>query len=102
MDLSRKSSREGREVTLQYKTRQEGLLGEELIEEKLAQLLEFIGKLKQTPAGSAELQRRTKLFGKCQRIEGETSVEFYGKLRHWLDRDVPQTKSPLHRPRQTE
>ncbi len=101
MDRSRKQSREGREKTFQYKSRQEALLDEELTEDKLAQLLAFIGEMEHTPEGNAELQRRVKLFGECERSEGETSAEFYAKLHHWLHRDIPQTKSPLHPPRQT-
>ncbi len=99
MDRSRKANREGNEVTLQHKSRKEALLNEELIEEKLAQLQASMEQLKQTPEGIAELQRRVKVFGECQRIEGETSEQFYFKLRRWLDRELP-TKSPLHPPRQ--
>jgi len=101
MDLSRKANREANEITLQYKSRRENMLEEELAEDNLAQLLVFISQLDQTPSGAAELQRRRKLFGVCERIEGETSGQFYARLRHWLDRDIPQTKSPLHAPRQT-
>ena len=101
MDVSRKANREANEITLQYKSRQEILLDEELAEEKLVELLAVISQLDQTPSGAAELQRRRKLFGVCERIEGETSGQFYARLRHWLDRDMPQTKSPLHAPRQT-
>jgi hypothetical protein len=101
MDNSRKANREDNEKTLQYKSRQETLLDEELNEDNLKKLLEFISQLGQTPAGAAELQRRKKLLGECKRIEGETSGQFYARLRHWLDRDIPQTKSPRHAPRQT-
>ena len=101
MDNSRKANREANEITLQYKSRQETLLEEELAEDKLTQLLASISQLDQTPPGAAELQRRRKLFGECKRIEGETSGQFYARLRHWLDRDISQTKSPLHAPRQT-
>ena len=101
MDASRKANREDHEITLQYKSRQEALLVEELNDDKLTQLLAFISRLEQTPPGAAELQRRIKLFGECKRIEGETSGQFYARLRHWLDREIPQTKSPLHAPRQT-
>ena len=65
------------------------------------QLLTFISQLDQAPSGAAELQRRKKLFGECKRIEDETSGQFYARLRRWLDRDISQTKSPLHAPRQT-
>jgi len=102
MDITRKAHREAQEATLQYRSRQEALLDDELIEDKLKQLLDFVGGLKQTPEGAAEVQRRVKLFGECQRSEGETSAEFYAKLRHWLDRSMPRTKSPLHPPRQVE
>ena len=102
MDITRKAHREAQEATLQYRSRQEALLDEELIEDKLKQLLEFVGGLKQTPEGAAEIQRRVKLFGECERSEGEKSAEFYSKLRHWLDRSLPRTKSPLHPPRQAD
>jgi hypothetical protein len=102
MDRSRKATREGNEVTLQHKSQQETVLIEELVEENLAQLQASIAQLQQTPAGTAELQRRIKAFGDCQRIAGETSGQFYDKLRRWLAREIPQTKSPRHRPRQVE
>jgi hypothetical protein len=101
MDASRKSNREDNEITLQYQSRRETLLVEELAQEKLAQLHTSIEQLKQTPLGAIELQRRIKLFGECKRIEGETLGQFYARLRHWLDRDMPQAKTPLHAPRQT-
>ncbi|MHB8902672.1 MAG: hypothetical protein ACYC6Y_28265 [Thermoguttaceae bacterium] len=100
MDLSRKASREANEITLQYRSRRQGELEEELAENNLRQLLSSISQLGQTDSGALELQRRTKLFGECRRDEGETSVQFYTRLRHWLDRNLPQTKSPLHPPRQ--
>jgi len=102
MDTSRKANREDHEITLQYQSRQDTLLIEELNEEKLMQLLAFVGRLERTPSGVDEIQHRTKLFGDCKRIEGETSGQFYARLRHWLDRDTPQTKSPRHAPRQTD
>ena len=101
MDASRKASREANETTLQYQSRQETLDIEEQNEKKLSTLLAFVSHLEQTPPGAAELERRTKLFGECKRIEGESSGQFHARLRHWLDRDIPQTKSPLHAPRQT-
>ena len=101
MDNSRKASREGNEITLQYQTQQEIVDEEEFSEDKLTQLLAFISQHEQTPTGAAELQRRRKLFGECKRIEGETSGQFYARLRHWLNREIPQTKLPLHAPRQT-
>jgi hypothetical protein len=99
MDISRKANREDHEITLHYKSRQEILLDEELVEENLAQLLMSLEQLKQAPE-TVELDRRIKLFGECRRMEGETSGQFYARLRHWLDRDMPQTKMPLHPPRQ--
>jgi hypothetical protein len=101
MDRSRKANREGDEVTLQHKSRNQALLIEELVEEKLAQLQASLAQLQRTPEGMAELERRAKAFGACTRIEGETSTQFYAKLLRWLDRQIPQTKSPRHPPRQT-
>jgi uncharacterized protein (UPF0261 family) len=102
MDRSRKATREGNEVTLQHMSPKEALLVEELVAEELAQLQASIEKLKLTPKGTAELERRVKAFGECQRTEDETSGQFYDKLRRWLERDIPVTKSPLHPPRQVE
>ena len=45
MDRSRKVNREGSEVTLQHKSRQEAMGVEELCEDKLAQLLTFVQSL---------------------------------------------------------
>ena len=100
MDRSRRANRERNEVTLQHKSRKEALRIERLVEEKLAELQASMEQLRQTPEGMAELKRRTKVFGECKRIEDETPGQFYDKLRRWLEREIPQTKSPLHPPRQ--
>jgi hypothetical protein len=102
MDIRRTAHREAQEKALQYKSQQDGLLPEKLHEAKLTQLMAFIRRLEETPPGVAELKERIKLFGKCKRIDGETSGHFYGRLRHWLDRDFPQRKSPRHAARQTD
>jgi hypothetical protein len=101
MDITRKSHREAQAQTLEHRVRQEAMIDDELIEHKLAQLLMFFGQLERTPIGAAEIQRRIKLFGECQRSERETSAEFYAKLRHWLDRSIPRTKSLRHPARQS-
>jgi uncharacterized membrane protein len=101
MDRTRKANREDHEATLQYRTKNEALDEAELIEEKLTQLLATVAQLQQTPQGLAELQRRIKLLGECRRLEDETSAQFCDRLRVWLERELPQTKSPLHPPRQT-
>jgi hypothetical protein len=102
MDRTRKATREGNEITLQHVTPKEALLIEALIEDNLARLLGSIELLKQTPEGTTDLQRRTKAFGECERTADETSSQFYDKLRRWLQTDIPQTKLPLHPPRQVE
>lgn len=102
MDRSRKANRERNEVTLQHRSRKEALLIEEITADKLVQLQESIEQLKQTSEGNAELQRRAKAFGDCTRIEGETTGQFFEKLRRWLEREIPNTKSPLHPPRQVD
>jgi uncharacterized membrane protein len=101
MDRTRKANREDHEATLQYRTKNEALDEAELIEEKLTQLQARVAQLGQTLEGIVELQRRTTLYGECKRLADETSAEFCDKLRIWLDRELPQTKSPLHPPRQT-
>ena len=102
MDITRKARREAQEATLQYRSRQEALLDDEQTEDKLTQLLKFIGSLRRTPEGAAEIRRQVASFGECKRTEGETSAEFYAKLRHWLDGNTPRTRSPRHSPRWTD
>jgi hypothetical protein len=102
MDISQKAIREGREMILQHQRQQRTLSAEKLKEEKLDHLLAFVGQLERTPSGAAELQCRTAAFGECRRIAGETSGQFHGRLRHWLDRDMPQAKSRLPRSRQVD
>ena len=99
MDTIRKGTRKGNETYLQYKSSQESPLMEELNEEQLTRLQESVSRLKKTPPGAAELERRIKLFGDCKRTEDETSGQFYIRLRHWLAKNMPETKSPLHAPR---
>ena len=86
MNPNRRMQREAVEATLQFRSRQETLSAEDLIEEKLTHLQMFIEHLKCTPHGWAEIERRIKRFGDCKQYDGETSGHFYGKLRHWLDR----------------
>jgi hypothetical protein len=100
MDRSRKATREGNEASLQYTSDAEKLRIEEITEDNLARLQASIEALKQTPVGTAELQSRVKAFGECQRTSDETFSQFFDKLRRWLEREILQTKSPLHPPRQ--
>ncbi len=102
MDRTRKATREGNEITLQHVSPKETILIDELVEEKLAQLKTFIAQLQQSPEGLADFTRRVKAFGECPQVGEETPREFYAKLRHWMDREIPQTKSPLHPPRQAQ
>ena len=88
MNPNRRMQREAVDATLQFRNRQETLAVEELIEEKLAHLQMFIDHLTSTPHGSAEIERRIKRFGECKRSEDETSGQYYGRLRHWLDRNI--------------
>ena len=99
MDRSRTANRKGHENHFQHESRQDALLDDKLTEDKLTRLLAFLGQLKRTPEGTAEVQHRIKLFGECKRGDGETSAEFYAKLRHWLDRDMSGNKLPLQSPK---
>lgn len=101
MDRTRKATREGNEVTLHHRTENDAIRIAEIIAEKLIELEASIEHMKQTPAGAVELNRRIKAFGECRRSDEETTTEFYDKLRGWLELTIPQTKMPLHPPRQT-
>ena len=99
MNPKQNAKREGHEATLQYRTHQETLGVEERYEERLAQLHSYIRQLKRTPPGAVEFERRIKVFGECNRVDNEPTNQFYGRLRHWLDRDMPLAKARLHPPR---
>jgi hypothetical protein len=86
MNLTRKTKQENLAQTRLYRSRQAELLADDVIEEKLTQLLVFIGQLNHTPHGRAEIERRVSRYGECNRLEGETSGQFYAKLRNWLDK----------------
>ncbi|WP_254510204.1 hypothetical protein [Anatilimnocola floriformis] len=100
MDRSRKASRAGNEITLQYQTAAEYLMIEELTEDRLLHLQALIEELKLTPAGAELLQRRVKLFGECHQSQGELIGSYHHRLTQWFQRDMPASKSPLHPPRQ--
>ncbi len=101
MDTRLKANREAGDVTLRYRGRQNALLVNELNNDKLRQLLTFIGQLENTPAGAADLLRRINLFGECKRGDNETSDKFCARLRYWLDRDLPKKKMPFRTSWQT-
>lgn len=98
MEKSQKPEPDDGGAIFEYETRPKELHHQDLTEEKLAQLLEFIGELQQHPEGAAELKLRINRYGKCDRMEGETTAQFYGRLRSWLDKDLPLTKSSRHAP----
>ena len=102
MDRRRKANREDDEVTLQHMSHPEQLRIDDLVEENLSRLQASIEQLRQTAKGAVLLKRRIKFFGECERIEGETSGQFYERLRHWFDLEIPQTNSPRHPPRQVQ
>ncbi len=102
MHTSRKATQEASEKALRHKIRRDALLADELHDDKLTQLLAFVRRLKETPPGNADLELRTRLFGECRRNEGEPSGQFYGRLRHWLDRDFPQAKTSRKALRRTD
>lgn len=102
MDRSRKANRKNDEVTLQHKSRPEELRIDDLALENLLRLQASIEQLSETPEGAALLKRRIKFFGACERTADETTGQFYDKLRHWFNLEVPQTNAPRHPPRQMQ
>jgi hypothetical protein len=102
VDRTRKASREANEITLHHRTKGESLGLEEIALEKLIALQKRIEQAMQTPHGKADLARRIKSFGECTRGDQETTTQYYDRLRHWLTLTIPQTKAPLHPPRQND
>lgn len=83
-----KAKREQMEDVQQFWTQQGSLSPQDQAEMKLEQLQAFICQLSHGPGGQAELKRRFERFGDCKRIPGEFTLQFYGRLRRWLDRDI--------------
>ena len=100
MNPSGKTWREANDFTLEFESTHEIMPINELDENNLRQLLVYMSWLEQTPQGATDLQRRITLFGDCRRSDGETSGQFYTRLRQWLDRDFPTTKSQRRARRQ--
>jgi hypothetical protein len=76
------------EEVQQFWAEQRKLCPKDQVESKLAHLQMFIQQLGQETSGKAELKRRYERFGECQRMPGEITVQFYGRLRRWMDRDI--------------
>lgn len=71
-----------------WKVRQEDLSAEQLVQERLANLQNFVARLAQTPEGKIDLCRRIQRYGECLRAAGECDRLYYGRLRTWLDRSL--------------
>ena len=93
MDLRRKTTPEQNEPAISARSQADTRPVDEINDEKLTKLLTFLSSLQRTPPGAAEVERRTQLYGECKRSESESSAQFYARLRHWLDRDLPQPQS---------
>jgi len=85
---TRRSKQEDLQALAEAQVRYSGMSASQQIDEKLEQLQAFVQQMSQTVQGKADLQRRTQTFGPCRVREGETTREFYGRLRRWLDADV--------------
>ena len=81
---------DGLEEARRFARRQSNLSADELLSAKLDDLRIFIRQLGETETGSADLHRRTQLFGDCVPASGDNDRQYYGKLRRWLDRDFKE------------
>ena len=88
MNPTFKTKLEDVEDVQQFWTRQFNLSPKDQVESKLVHLQTFIRQLGQDSSGRAELKRRFERFGDCERMPGELTPQFYGRLRRWLDRDI--------------
>jgi hypothetical protein len=86
MNPNRYSKFEALEELQDFMVRQQTLPKSDLIEQKLIQLETFVRQLAHTPNGRAELQRRQLRYGECKPNPGESSEQYYARLRYWIDR----------------
>ena len=88
MNPNRKTKDQDLEAVLQGRIRHKDLPADEQIKEKLGHLQAFLGQLRRTNEGQADLRRRAQLFGDCQPLARESDSHYYGRLRCWLDKDA--------------
>lgn len=88
MNPTCKSRLKDLEIVRQFWNQQRNLSPEKQVERKLGHLQAFIQQLEQTPSGMDELRRRFRRFGDCKQVASETTMQFHGRLRCWLDRDI--------------
>ncbi len=88
MEPTCKAKLEQLEEVQQFWTRQLNLPPKDQAENKLVHLQAFIQQLGQETSGKAELKRRFERFGDCERMPGELTPQFYGRLRRWLDKEI--------------
>jgi hypothetical protein len=88
MNPTRQSKLEDLETIRRTQAQQKNLSTDAQIEVKLGLLRAFIEQLAQTPQGKADLASRTRAFGSCLRMTGESNRRYYGRLRRWLDADL--------------
>ena len=93
MNFTRKTKLADLAAMRQNRVWQSQQLPTDQVDAKLSQLQAFIGHLSETPSGRAEIHGRKKRFGECLPITGETQGQFYGRLRHWLDRSIEQSRA---------
>ncbi len=58
------------------------------VRERLFELQEFIRQLSQTVQGQADLRQRSVRYGACEILPDESELNFYGRLRRWMDHDL--------------
>lgn len=88
MNPTKKTKQEDLQTLQLGHLRRESLSPAQLAEDKLELLQAFVRHLAHTPNGQSEIQLRKTRFGVCERLDGEASNRFYGRLRDWLDRDL--------------
>ena len=96
-----KTWREANDFTLEFQSRHETLPINEYDENNLRQLLVYIScwnrRLREPPAFNAE----SNSSACANEAKMKPRASSAPRLRHWLDRSLPKTKSPQHAPMQT-
>lgn len=89
LNITRRTKHDDIEELRRFQCRHDKLKPADQTHERLVELREFIRLLAKTEHGKRELDCRTRQFGSCEPQAEEAELSYYGRLRRWLDRDIP-------------
>lgn len=88
MNPTRKTKLDDLAAVQGLRRRRQDLTPNVQVRERLFELQEFIRQLSQTVQGQADLRQRSARYGACDILPDESELNFYGRLRRWMDHEL--------------